>query len=73
MFTSSSTVRNFITILGSEGARKVLRQGAVAALGPITARTLAAYGKEAEIRPGENTIPSLLDAIGRYFQASPAA
>jgi uroporphyrinogen III methyltransferase/synthase len=72
VFTSSSTVRNFITILGSEGAREVLRHSAVAALGPITARTLADYGKEAEIRPDENTIPSLLDAIDRYFQASPA-
>jgi len=73
VFTSSSTVNNFITILGCEGAREVLMQSTVAALGPFTARTLAAYGKEAEIKPGKNTIPSLLDAIGRYFQTLPAA
>jgi uroporphyrinogen III methyltransferase/synthase len=73
VFTSASTVRNFITMLGSEGAREVLRQSTVAALGPITAHTLAAYGKQAEIRPGANTIPSLLDAIRRYFQTLPAA
>ena len=73
VFTSSSTVRNFITILGRKGAREVLSQSTVAALGPITARTLATNGKEAEIRPGENTVPSLLDAIGRYFQTLPTA
>jgi len=36
-------------------------------------RALAACGKPAEIQPCENTIPSLPEAIGRYFQALPAA
>jgi len=73
VFTSSSAVRNFITILGGEEARAVLDRGTVAALGPITARTLAERGKKAEIQPCENTVPSLLAAINRYFQALPAA
>jgi len=69
VFTSSSAVRNFTAILGIEGARGVLDQSTVAALGPVTARTLADCGKQAEIQPRENTIPSLLEAIGCYFQA----
>ena len=73
VFTSSSAVRNFVAILGGEGARSVFGGSTVAALGPVTTHTLAACGKQAEIRPCENTIPSLLEAIGRYFQALPAA
>jgi uroporphyrinogen III methyltransferase/synthase len=72
VFTSSSAVRNFITILGGEGARRVFGRSMVAALGPVTARTLAACGKKPEIQPRENTIPSLLEAIGSCFQALPA-
>ena len=72
VFTSSSTVENFATILGREGHESA-EHGTVAALGPVTAATLATFGKEADVRPGENTIPSLLDEIGRYFQRLPTA
>jgi uroporphyrinogen III methyltransferase/synthase len=68
VFTSSSTVNNFVTLLGRENGRRMLSDATVAALGPITARTLAAFGKQAEILPRENTIPSLLVAIRLYYQ-----
>jgi uroporphyrinogen III methyltransferase/synthase len=68
VFTSSSTLNNFVALLGSESGRKMLSDATVAALGPITARTLASLGKQAEIVPRENTIPSLLDAIRLYYQ-----
>jgi uroporphyrinogen-III synthase len=45
----------------------MLSHATVAALGPIAARTLASFGKQAEILPRENTIPSLLDAIRLYY------
>jgi uroporphyrinogen-III synthase len=45
----------------------MLQESKVAVLGPITANTAAAYGKTAEILPKENTIQSLLEAIGQYF------
>jgi uroporphyrinogen III methyltransferase / synthase len=67
VFTSSSTVRNFAAILGGEH-RKVLLSATVAALGPITARTVASFGKDAEIVPGKSTVPALLDAIRLYYR-----
>lgn len=67
VFTSSSTVNNFVALLGGESGRKMLSHATVAALGPIAARTLASFGKQAEILPRENTIPFLLDAIRLYY------
>ncbi len=68
VFTSSSAVRNFAALLGDERAAVVLARAAVAALGPVTAGTVAAMGKPAEIVPGESTIPALIEAIQHYFQ-----
>lgn len=68
VFTSSSTVNNFVALLGDEDGRKLLADATVAVLGPITARTLASFGKRADILPQENTIPSLLNEIRSYYQ-----
>ncbi len=70
VFTSSSAVRNFVTLTGGEPGKKLLADKATAALGPITARTLASYGKEADIVPQENTIVSLIKAIARHYRGS---
>lgn len=67
IFTSSSTVNNFITLLGDEEARRMMSRAVAAAIGPVTAQTLMAWGKEAEILPRENTIDSLLEAIALHF------
>lgn len=67
-FTSSSTVRNFIGMLGgADEARLLLQSVAVACIGPITAQTAAEYGLTVSIMPGENTIPALVDAIVRHY------
>ncbi|MBI2467561.1 MAG: uroporphyrinogen-III synthase [Candidatus Rokubacteria bacterium] len=66
-FTSSSTVRGFMTLAGSEELRRLLTGVALAAIGPITAATLAEYGFQAAIVPGEYTIPALAAAIAAYF------
>jgi uroporphyrinogen III methyltransferase/synthase len=67
-FTSSSTVRGFMALLGSDDARRRLAGVALAAIGPITAATLAEYGLEARISPREYTIPALAAAIAAYFR-----
>jgi uroporphyrinogen III methyltransferase / synthase len=67
VFTSSSTVKNFLTIMGSDEGRRVLQAAKVAALGPITAATIQNCGKKVEILPKKNTIPSLLEAIRKHF------
>lgn len=69
-FTSSSTVRNFVTMLGGvERVRPLLQSVLVACIGPITARTAEEFGLTVSIVPGENTIPALVDAIVRHYDA----
>jgi uroporphyrinogen III methyltransferase/synthase len=65
-FTSSSTVRNFVS-LGAEEALRCLEQSVVAAIGPITADTLREYGCEPDIIAGEYTTRHLADDIIDYF------
>ncbi len=67
VFTSSSTVRNMIDILGPEDGNSILLKTVVAVLGPVTGGTLESFGKRAEIVPGESTIASLLKEICAYF------
>lgn len=68
VFTSSSTVRNFLILLNREDeGRKILSGAPVAALGPVTAQTLESFGKKCDIVPAENTIPSLLEAIWHFY------
>ncbi len=67
VFTSSSTVRNLVDMLGPEAGRRMLRDPIVAVLGPVTGSTVAQFGKQAEIVPGQNTVASLILAIRDYF------
>jgi uroporphyrinogen III methyltransferase/synthase len=69
-FTSTSTVRGFMALLAPEEVRRLLGGVALAAIGPITAATLAEYGLEARIVPREYTIPALAAAIAGHFAAS---
>jgi uroporphyrinogen III methyltransferase / synthase len=68
VFTSSSTIANLFETLGSEIGKRLLRHSTVAVLGPITGHTAESYGKSPEIIPNESTVPSLLEAISRYYQ-----
>jgi uroporphyrinogen III methyltransferase/synthase len=72
VFTSSSTVRNLIEIMGLEAGKNMLMESTVASLGPITAKTVESFGKRADIVPSENTIASLIEAIGRYYSPQSA-
>jgi uroporphyrinogen-III synthase len=84
-FTSSSTVRNFVVLLGS---REVAGQGQerrgqvarahtgldgiqLASIGPVTSSTLRELGLRVDIEAKEFTIPGLVEAIVRGV-ASPA-
>jgi uroporphyrinogen-III synthase len=68
-FTSSSTVRNFVELLGGargalDIARKRLRHTIqLASIGPITSSTLRELGLKADIAAKEYTIPGLVEAI----------
>ena len=67
VFTSSSTVRNMVDILGQEDGKKKLLESVVAVLGPVTGRTVESFGKRADIIPRENTIVSLVEEICAYY------
>jgi uroporphyrinogen III methyltransferase/synthase len=67
-FTSSSTVRNFVELLGgADAARHVMAHAVVGCIGPITAGTAEEYGLPVTIVPKENTVPALAEAIVRHF------
>jgi uroporphyrinogen III methyltransferase/synthase len=67
-FTSSSTVRNFVELLGgAESARHLVAQAVIACIGPITARTAEEYGLAVTIMPAENTVPALAEAIAKHY------
>jgi uroporphyrinogen-III synthase len=70
LFTSPSNVRNFVNARGERTGKRILSASTVAALGPVTAAAILSYGREAEIRPGENTLVSLLEAVRRYYGSS---
>lgn len=60
-FTSSSTVRNFVALLGSQKMR--IDEIKLASIGPVTSSTLRKLGLRVDIRAKEFTIPGLVKAI----------
>ena len=64
-FTSSSTVRNFVTLLGNLGAGvpPALAGIKLASIGPVTSATLRELGLPVDIDAKAYTIPGLIDAI----------
>ena len=67
-FTSASTVRNFVEILGAEPAADLLRTTLVASIGPVTAEAARHLGIESGIVPSTYTVPALVDALVEHFQ-----
>ncbi len=62
-FTSSSTVRNFVEIIGKENLGKVNGKVCFASIGPITTKTAQELGLNITIEAKEYTIPGLVSAI----------
>jgi len=69
-FTSSSTVGNFVEMLGLEEARELTAGIPVASIGPITAEKAKDLGIETAVMPAEYTIPALVQALAEYFKGS---
>jgi len=64
-FTSSSTVKNFVQLLGS---RKPKLEGVLmSSIGPVTSATLREHGLKVDIAATEFTIPGLVAAIVRHY------
>jgi len=66
-FTSSSTVKNFKTLLPADAA-KLLYGVKIASIGPITSDTARKEGFDVHVTAKTYTIPGLCGAIVKYFQ-----
>jgi len=73
-FTSSSTARNFATLLGRDLLSRVVRPGrpVVACIGPVTADTARAVGLTVDVVPAAYTAAALAAALAAHF-ANPDA
>ena len=66
-FTSSSTVRNFIAMLGDRAS--VLDRAKLFSIGPVTSKTLVDCGFDVYREADQYTIPGLVDSlVGAYAQ-----
>ncbi len=75
-FTSSSTVTNFLTMLGArdnDELQRFLAGVRIAAIGPITAATVLEHGLQVDIQPERYTIDDMVKAIISFYQARDAA
>jgi uroporphyrinogen-III synthase len=68
-FTSSSTVRNFVNLVGASKAQ--LCGVRFASIGPVTSATLRELGMRVDIEASEFTIPGLVKAIVTAAAALP--
>ncbi|MFN2223315.1 MAG: uroporphyrinogen-III synthase [Chloroflexota bacterium] len=67
-FTSSSTVTNFLERLEKEGGqREHLARVCLAAIGPVTAATMAEAALLVDVMPAEYTMAGLVNALEAYF------
>ena len=66
-FTSASTVRNFVEILGHDQAIDLLRNTVVASIGPVTAEAAQQLNITTVVMPERYTIPDLVQALVDHF------
>ena len=69
-FTSATAVRRFAALIGEEQAADLLNTTVVAVIGPVTAAAAVALGVRAVIVPESYTVPGLVDALVRHFNAT---
>jgi uroporphyrinogen-III synthase len=71
-FTSSSTVKNFVSLLGIRSASAALKKQALhhgvhsASIGPVTSATLRQFGLPVDIEAKTFDVPGLVAAIVAY-------
>lgn len=69
-FTSSSTVRNLLAMIdvgSQEELKKLLTGVKIAAIGPITGKTVTDSGLRVDVQPSKHTIPEMISAIVDYY------
>ena len=65
-FTSSSTVKNYVALLGIRSGKSRLVEGVLnASIGPVTSQTLRQYELTVDVQATEFTVPGLVRALMR--------
>ena len=67
-FTSSSTVRNLMELLG--GDKELLASSLIACIGPVTAATAAELGLRVDLVAEKATVEGLVEALVSYWEGS---
>ena len=70
-FTSSSTVRNFLSMVDAESnadLKRLMHEVTIAAIGPITAKTVTDNGLTVDIQPESYTISEMVHEIVDYYK-----
>lgn len=63
-FTSASTVKNYVALLGIRSGRSQVVDGVLnASIGPVTSTALRQFRLSVDVQASEYTIPGLIDAI----------
>lgn len=62
-FTSSSTVHNFVSMIGKDILSELLQHSRIACIGPVTRATAEEYDLKNIIQPANYTAAALVDAI----------
>ncbi len=70
-FTSASTVRQFVEVIGREPAIDLLRTTTVAVIGPVTAEAAGQLGIAVQVIPQKYDVDGLVDALIEYFSERP--
>ena len=71
-FTSSSTVRNFLTMVDAadqEELERLMTGVSIAAIGPITAKTVSDSGLKVEVQPERHTIEAMVEEIIGFYHS----
>ncbi|MDA3787583.1 MAG: uroporphyrinogen-III C-methyltransferase [Desulfobacula sp.] len=67
-FTSSSTVTNFMSLLESKNAKKLLKNVVTASIGPITSDTARSLDIEPDVEAKDFTIQGLVNSLLAYYE-----
>ncbi|MEW5949969.1 MAG: uroporphyrinogen-III C-methyltransferase [Thermodesulfobacteriota bacterium] len=67
-FTSSSTVSNFVEMLGRDRVAFLLKGVDIACIGPVTAETAQKFGIQTQVMPQEYTIDSMVQSIEAFYR-----
>jgi uroporphyrinogen III methyltransferase/synthase len=68
-FTSSSSVRNFVDLLGRDGVPAILDGVLMASIGPVTSETMRSLGLSPAVEAADSTVAGLVRALVARYEA----